>query len=57
MNSPLIGVIIVIALIVGSTLSIMNKACKSGHHAWCAQMSAVHHHSKTHPPAMIAIAD
>ena len=57
MNTPLISVIIVIALIVGSTFSIMNKACKSGHHAWCAQMSAVHHHSKTHPPAMIAIAD
>jgi len=51
MNSPLLGVIIVIALIVGSTLSIMNKACKSGHHAWCAPMSTVHHHNKTQPPA------
>jgi hypothetical protein len=51
MNTPLIGVIIVITLIVGSTLSIMNKACKSGHHAWCAPMSTVHHHSKTQPPA------
>jgi len=29
MNTPLIGFIIVIALIVGSALSIMNKACKS----------------------------
>src|SRR5215469_16423323 len=37
MNSPLIAVIIVITLIVGSALSIMNKACKSGHHAWCPQ--------------------
>ena len=36
MNTPLISVIIVIVLIVGSTLSVMNKACKSGHHAWCA---------------------
>jgi hypothetical protein len=58
MNTPLIAVIIVIALIVGSTLSIMNKACKSGHHAWCAPMStAHHHHTKTQPPAQIAIAD
>jgi hypothetical protein len=31
----------VIVLIFGSTLSIMNKACKSGYHAWCAPMSTV----------------
>jgi hypothetical protein len=41
MNSPLLGFLIVIMLIVGSTLSIMNKACKSGYHAWCAPMSAM----------------
>jgi hypothetical protein len=40
-----IGVIIVIALITGSALSIMNKACKSGHHAWCAPISTVRHHN------------
>jgi hypothetical protein len=51
MNSPLLAIIIVIALVVGSTLSIMNKACKSGHHAWCAPMSTVSHHVKTRPPA------
>ena len=52
MNSPLLVVIIVIVLIVGSTLSIMNKACKSGYHSWCAPISTVrHHHIKTHPPA------
>ena len=52
MNSPLIAVIIVIALIVGSTLSVMNKACKRGDHAWCASMSTyVHHRTKTQPPA------
>jgi uncharacterized membrane protein len=33
MNSPLLVVIIVIAVVVGSTLSIMNKACKSGYRA------------------------
>ena len=52
MNSPLLVVLIVIVLIVGSTLTIMNKACKSGYHAWCAPMSMmVRHHVKTQPPA------
>jgi hypothetical protein len=52
MNSPLLVVIIVIAVVVGSTLTIMNKACKSGYHAWCAPMSTmVRHHAKTQPPA------
>ena len=51
MNTPVIAVIIVVALIVGSTLSIMNKACKSGYHAWCAPIFTVRHHSKTQPPA------
>jgi len=46
MNSPFLVVIIVIVLIVGSTLSIMSKACKSGYHAWCAPMSTVRHHSQ-----------
>ena len=57
MNTPLIAVIIVITLIVGSTLSIMNKACKSANHAWCAPMSTVHHHSKTQPPARLPTID
>jgi hypothetical protein len=53
MNSPLLVVLIVIVLIVGSALTIMNKACKSGYHAWCAPMSTVlrHHVIKTQPPA------
>ena len=51
MNSPFLVVIIVIALVVGSTLTITNKACKSGYHAWCAPMSSmVRHHVKTRPP-------
>jgi hypothetical protein len=51
MNSPLLAVLIVIMLIVGSTLSILNKACKSGYHAWCTPMSTVRHHVKTQLPA------
>jgi len=48
MNTPVIAVIIVVALIVGSTLSIMNKACN---HSWCDPTFAVRHHTKTQPPA------
>ena len=51
MNSPLLGVLIVITLIVGSTLTIMNKACKSGYRTWCAPMSTMRHHVKPQPPA------
>ena len=57
MNSPLVAVLIVIVLVVGSTLSVVNKACKSGYHAWCAPMFTVRHHSRTQPPARIVIAD
>jgi hypothetical protein len=51
MNSPILAVIIVVVLIVASTLTAMNKACKSGYHAWCAPMSTVRHHVKSQPPA------
>ena len=47
MNAPAIAVIIVVALIVGSALSIMNKVCNSGYHAWCSPISTVRHRSKT----------
>jgi hypothetical protein len=53
MNSPLLVVLIVIVLMVGSILSIMNKACKHGYHTWCAPMSTVRHHVKT--PAQSAL--
>jgi hypothetical protein len=49
MNSSSLAVLIVIMLIVGGTLSIMNKACKGGYHAWCAPISTVRHHGKTQP--------
>ena len=38
MNIPLVTVIIVIALIVGGGLR-FQKACKTGHHAWCVPES------------------
>jgi hypothetical protein len=40
--------LIVLALTVigaGSALTALNNACKGGHHAWCAPMSDVGHHS------------
>ena len=52
MNSPLLAVLIVVVILIGSTLTMMNKACKSGYHAWCAPMSTiVPHHTKTRPHA------
>ena len=52
MNSPLLAIPIVIVIVIGSTLTLMNKACKSGYHAWCAPMSVLaRHHAKTRPPA------
>jgi hypothetical protein len=50
MNSPLLVVIIVIVLIVGSTLSIMNKGCKSGYHSWCAPITTAQHRVRTQHP-------
>jgi hypothetical protein len=37
MNTPVIAVIIAVALIAGSALAIMNKASQSGYQALCAQ--------------------
>ena len=51
MKSSFLVALIVIVLIVGSTLTTMNKACKSGYHAWCVPMSTLRHHTKTQPPA------
>jgi len=48
MKTASVSVLIAIVLIVGSTLSIMNRACKSGYHLWCAPMSTLvrHHNSR-----------
>ena len=45
MKTSLVTVLVV--LIVVSTLAIMNNACKSSQHAWCAPMSSLRHHIKT----------
>jgi hypothetical protein len=51
MKTPKLVVLIVIVLIIGGTLSAMNKACKSGYHSWCAEMSSVMRHHTKNPPS------
>jgi hypothetical protein len=47
MKAPLTIVITAVVLAAVGTLAIMNNACKSGSHEWCAPMSTVRHHIKT----------
>ena len=49
MNTPLLTILIVIALIVGGTVTV-KKACKTGQHAWCVPASTWHH-TKARAPA------
>jgi hypothetical protein len=52
MNSPLLAVLVMIVILIGSALTMMNKACKSGYHAWCAPMSTlVRDRANPRPPA------
>ena len=46
MKAPLLIVMGVLVL-VASGLAIMNNACKSTHHGWCAPVSDVRHLVKT----------
>jgi hypothetical protein len=47
MKTRLAIVIVAVVLVTVSTLAVMNNACKSSQHAWCAPMSAMRHHIKT----------
>ena len=47
MKTPLAIILIAVVLVVVSTLAIMNNACKTGRHEWCAPMSVLGHHKKT----------
>jgi hypothetical protein len=44
MKPRLLIVLAAVVLVAGSTLAIMNNACKSSHHAWCEPMSGIRHH-------------
>ena len=47
MKSPLVFVLVAVVLVTVGTLAVMNKACKSSQHAWCAPMTTVRHDIKT----------
>jgi hypothetical protein len=47
MKTPLLIALVAVVFGVGSTLAIMNDACKSSHHAWCAPVSSLRHHTRT----------
>ena len=47
MKSPLVIVLVAVVLVTVGTLAVMNKACKSSQHAWCAPMTTVRHDIKT----------
>ena len=45
MKTPLLIVLAVDDPGTGSALAVMNNACKSIHHAWCAPISDIRHHA------------
>ena len=47
MKSPLVIVLVAVALVTVGTLAVMNNACKTSQHGWCAPMSNLGHHIKT----------
>jgi hypothetical protein len=48
MKSPLLIVLVAAVLVTVGTLAVMNNACKSSQHPWCAPTSSSrHHHIKT----------
>jgi hypothetical protein len=47
MKSPLVIILVTVVLVTVGTLAVMNRACKSSQHGWCAPMSALRHHIKT----------
>jgi hypothetical protein len=47
MHRPLLIVLTAVVLLIVSAVALMNNACKSSQHEWCAPMSALKHHLKT----------
>jgi hypothetical protein len=47
MNTPLLIVLTVVVLGAGSAMAVMNNACKSNPHSWCAPTADFRHHTKT----------
>jgi hypothetical protein len=49
MKSLLVILFVAVVLVAVGTLAVMNNACKSGQHAWCAPTSAVRNHIRPSP--------
>jgi hypothetical protein len=47
MKAPIAIVITAVLFMAVSALAIMNNACKSSQHEWCAPTPPVRHHTKT----------
>jgi len=47
MKSPLVVVLVAIVLVAVGTLAVMNNACKTSQHEWCAPTSSMRHQIKT----------
>jgi hypothetical protein len=47
MKTPILIILTMLVLVVGSALAVMNNACKSNHYSWCAPNLSVRHHLKT----------
>ena len=47
MKTPLVIAFVAVVFVALGTLAVMNKACKSSQHAWCAPMSSVRQHINT----------
>jgi hypothetical protein len=47
MKSPLVIVLVAIVLVAVGTLVVMNNACKTSQHEWCAPTSSMRHQIKT----------
>ena len=41
-------VITVVVSVTGSALALMNNACKTSHHSWCAPGSSIRHQASRH---------
>jgi hypothetical protein len=48
MKIRLLIALTLVALGAGSALAVMNNACKSSHHSWCAPVSSIRHSSIRH---------
>jgi hypothetical protein len=47
MRNPVLIVLTAVVLLgTGTTLAVMNNACKTGHHAWCAPNPDMRHEAK-----------